>query len=73
MKAKNLLLATCCLSVLLMSETYAYRSYRSPKHSNSYGRTHSVRPYFKKDGTYVERHRSGNPRSGVHCHNNTCY
>lgn len=77
MKAKVLLLSLCCLSMSLVSESYARQSYshsyRSPKFGSSYGKTHSVRPYLRKDGTYIQRHRSGNPRSGVHCHNNICY
>ena len=65
MKAKILLLAVCGLSIFLVSQSHAY--------SSGYGRTHSVRPYFKKDGTFVQGHRSGNPGSGVHCHNDICY
>lgn len=77
MKAKFLLLTICCLSTFLMSECYAKRSYSSPysspRYSTGFGKTHSVRPYFKKNGTFVQRHRAGNPRSGVHCQNNVCY
>jgi hypothetical protein len=39
----------------------------------SSGSTHSVRGYVRKNGTYVQPHRSGNPGSGIHCHNNVCY
>lgn len=51
------------------SKSYGY----SPKYSSRTGSTHNVRPYIKKDGTYVQGHRAGNPRSGVHCKNNVCY
>jgi len=37
------------------------------------GGVHYVRPYVKKNGTYVQGHLSGNPGSGIHCHNNVCY
>jgi len=40
---------------------------------SAYGGTHNVRPYFKKDGTFVQGHRAGNPGSGIHCHDNICY
>lgn len=39
---------------------------------SSQGGTHYVRPYVKKNGTYVQGHLSGNPGSGIHCHNNVC-
>lgn len=39
----------------------------------SYGSTHYVKPYIRRDGTYVQGHRSGNPGSGVHCQNDVCY
>lgn len=35
--------------------------------------TNYVRPYVKRNGTYVKGHLSGNPYSGVHCHKNVCY
>ncbi len=41
--------------------------------SYGYGGTHDVRPYTRRDGTYVGGHRAGNPGSGVHCRNNSCY
>lgn len=50
-----------------------YQMPKTPQYGSGYGNTHDVKPYFKKDGTYVEGHKSGNPRSGVHCHNNICY
>lgn len=37
------------------------------------GGTHYVRSYTKKNGTHIQGHQSGNPRSGVHCHGNFCY
>ncbi|KTD14769.1 hypothetical protein Lgra_0472 [Legionella gratiana] len=77
MKAKFLLLGLCCFSLLPISVSYAKRgysySYKTPKFGSSYGRTHTVRPYIKRNGTFVQRHRAANPRSGVHCHNNVCY
>lgn len=57
----------------LNSNSYS-KGYGSGNRNNySYGSTHNVRPYTKKDGTYVEGHRAGNPNSGVHCRNNACY
>ena len=38
----------------------------------AYGGTHYVRGYTRSNGTYVEGHRSGNPNSGIHCHDNVC-
>lgn len=76
MKLKILLLgALLCFIQLSPSyaKRYSYHLPRTPKYGSSYGRAHTVRPYFKKNGTYVQRHRAGNPRSGVHCHNNICY
>ena len=77
MKAKFLLLGLCCFSLLPISTGYAKRgysySYKTPKYGSSYGRTHTVRPYIKRNGTFVQRHRAANPRSGVHCRNNVCY
>ncbi|KTC71307.1 Uncharacterised protein [Legionella bozemanae] len=78
MKAKFLLLGFCCFSLLPKSESYAKRaaysySYKTPRYGSSYGKTHTVRPYIKRDGTFVKRHRAGNPKAGVHCHNNVCY
>ena len=45
-------------------------TYRTPGYTPN---THYVRSYFRKNGTFVHGHRAGNPRSGVHCHNNICY
>lgn len=75
MKLEVLLSALLCLTQLTPSyaKRYSYHLPRTPKYGSSYGRTHTVRPYFKKNGTYVQQHRAGNPRSGVHCHNNICY
>lgn len=76
MKAKFLLVGLCCFSLFPISESYAKRgyshSYKTPRYG-SYGRTHTVRPYIKRNGTFAQGHRSGNTRSGVHCHNNICY
>ncbi len=77
MKTKFLLLGLCCFSLLPISSSYAKRgysySYKTPRYSSSYGNTHTVRPYLKKDGTFVQGHRAGNPGSGMHCKNNICY
>ncbi|KTD68885.1 hypothetical protein Lste_2043 [Legionella steelei] len=77
MKSKIFLLSSLIFcfgsSNLLHAKSYRYHYPRTPKYGSSYGRTHTVRPYFKKNGTYVRRHRAGNPYSGVHCHNNVCY
>lgn len=76
MKFKVLLFSTLFLlmqvSFISHAKSYNYK-YKTPKYGSNYGRTHTVRPYLKKNGTYVQRHRAGNPRSGVHCHNNICY
>ena len=53
---------SCCSSKLVKNHALS-----------SYGGTHSVKPYSKKNGTYVPEHRAGNPNSGIHCHNNVCY
>lgn len=47
-------------------------SFSGMHHAKSSG-VHNVKPYFRKNGTYVSPHLSGNPRSGVHCRNNFCY
>lgn len=77
MKAQFLLLGICCFSLIPISLSYAKHSYsysnKSPKYGSSYEKTHRVRPYIKRDGTFVQGHRAGNPGSGVHCRNNTCY
>ncbi len=76
MKLKVLLLSALFfliqISCISHARGYNYR-YKVPIYRSSYGRTHTVRPYFKKNGTFVQRHRSANPYSGIHCHNNVCY
>lgn len=42
-------------------------------HISSAGSVHWVRPYTTRRGVYHRGHLSGNPYSGVHCHNNICY
>ena len=67
--------ATACFFSLTDSAYARGASYRIPKsrsYGSAYGRTHNVRPYFRKDGTFVQGHRAANPRSGVHCHDNVC-
>jgi hypothetical protein len=39
---------------------------------NPYDHTHWVSGYSRSNGTFVQRHLSGNPYSGVHCHKNVC-
>jgi len=77
MKFRVLLLSALVCSLPFSSPLQAKgSSYRLPKtyqSGSSYGRTHSVRSYVRKDGTFVQGHLSGNPRSGVHCHDNVCY
>lgn len=77
MKLKVLLLSALFCLIQLSTPSYAkrysYRLPKTPKYGSSYGRTHNVRPYFKKNGTFVQGHRAGNPGSGVHCRNNVCY
>lgn len=61
---------------LLLNSTHilAKGYYSYPENSyRTTGDTHYVRPYVKQDGTYVEGHESGNPGSGIHCHDNVCY
>jgi len=38
----------------------------------AYGGTHEVSGYSRSDGTYVQPHLSGNPGSGIHCHDDVC-
>ena len=66
----------CFLELMLFAfiftfsfSAYSYRGYGYYSH----GSTHRVRPYTNKSGVYHSGHLSGNPRSGVHCHNNICY
>lgn len=37
----------------------------TPYSLSSYGRKHTVRPYFKIDGSFVRGYRAGNPRSSI--------
>ncbi|HAT3891129.1 hypothetical protein SFB54_15595 [Legionella pneumophila subsp. fraseri] len=77
MKFKIFLACALICSILFTPSLYArgshYRSPKMPKYGSTYGKTHNVRPFFKKDGTFIQSHRAANPRSGVHCHNNACY
>jgi hypothetical protein len=60
--------------LIFVSPTVMARGYHIGKISShrSYSSTHTVRPYVTKRGSYHKAHLSGNPRSGVHCHNNVC-
>ena len=61
------------LAALILTSTLTLaREDKAPKY-NSLGKTHTVRTYTKKNGTIVQQHRAGNPRSGVHCKDNICY
>lgn len=64
-----LLTATLLASFSILARGYGHSSYGYHS-SNS---THYVRPYVKQNGTYVKGHLSGNPYSGVHCHDNVYY
>jgi hypothetical protein len=55
-------------NLLLISSTAAAKA-----HYNKMGGTHYTRPYIKKSGTFVQGHHSGNPGSGIHCHDGICY
>lgn len=57
---KKLLLSVLLTTILAGSASFA-------------GGIHSVRSYTRNDGTYVQSHLSGNPGSGIHCHNDVCY
>lgn len=57
----------------LYAKQYNYQLPKTPKYGSTYDKTHNVRSYFKKDGTFIQKHRAGNPNSGVHCHKNVCY
>ncbi len=41
--------------------------------SRTFSSVHSVRSYYRMNGSYVPSHLAGNPGSGVHCRNNVCY
>lgn len=75
MKLKVVLLSIFLFFIQInhVSHAKGYNYSKTPKYGSTYGRTHSVRSYFKRNGTFVQRHRAGNPHSGVHCHNNACY
>jgi hypothetical protein len=49
-----------------------YGSSHNDSFNSSFGNIHSVRTYTKQNGTTVNSHLSGNPRSGIHCHYNVC-
>ena len=72
---KKLLLLTMCVCGLSSSfaQTSNLSTTKSMTYLSAYGGTHSVKPYVRKDGTFVQGHRAGNPGSGVHCHDNICY
>lgn len=61
------------LSLLLpvIAHARGYHMGRMPSY-RSQGGIHSVRGYVTKRGSYHKPHLSGNPRSGIHCHNNIC-
>ncbi len=73
---KNILLICLFMfsvaSLPVMAKGNHFRSYKSPKYTSSFGRTHHVRSYLRR-GHLISGHRSANPRSGVHCRNNICY
>ena len=58
---KKIICLAISLSLLLLSAT-----------AFAEGGTHTVHTYTKRDGTVVKKHLSGNPGSGIHCHNNVC-
>jgi len=67
------------ISQLSLARGYSTHHYHYPHYShyrNNYsyrsGGTHWVRTYRKRNGTIVQGHLSGNPGSGIHCHNNIC-
>jgi hypothetical protein len=67
--------STCALlvSIVLLTPTALLaNSYSNPYGSYENEGTHYVQSYEKKDGTFVEGHRSGNPGSGIHCEDNVC-
>lgn len=60
---KIIILVVMLIPIIISAQSY-YKNYR--------GNTHYVHSYVKKNGTVVTGHYSGNPKSGVHCHNNMC-
>lgn len=69
----GLVMAVTSLTTVLYARGSNFHLPKNHKYSSPYRQTHNVRPYFKRNGTYIQRHRAGNPRSGIHCHNNVCY
>lgn len=68
-----------CITLLIVlslipSLTDAYRYSGSYIHGSPYPSrsTHWVKSYTTKNGVYHSGHLSGNPGSGVHCHENVC-
>ena len=57
-----------CALIMISSISFAFAG----QYKLSAYRTHSVRAYRTKKGVYHKSHISGNPGSGVHCHNNIC-
>ena len=56
-----------------LSDFY-HRAYReSLENRLATENTHHVEPYFKRNGSFVNGHRSGNPGSRIHCRDNVCY
>lgn len=51
------------------TNTVNNKSYNNQSDGNN---THYVNSYTRDNGTTVDGHYSGNPSSGVHCHNNVC-
>lgn len=73
---KKLLLLAICIAefaVPSFAQTINLDVTKPMIYLSAYRGTHSVRPYIRKDGTFVQGHRAGNPRSGIHCHDNVCY
>jgi hypothetical protein len=72
---KSMLLAICFAGLSLPTFGATSHAMYQSSNVNAYAvsSTHDVRPYTKRDGTYVEGHKAGNPGSGVHCRNNVCY
>ncbi len=72
-KATVLSIITCFSLNFLAFSVHAKGYPRMPSYGSTYGKTHNVRPYIRKDGTFVRGHRAGNPGSGVHCKDSVCY
>jgi hypothetical protein len=71
---KLICLAICAISVSfpVFAQSKVLAITQPMTYLSSYGGTHNVKPYFRRDGTFVQGHRAGNPRSGIHCHDNVC-